>query len=104
MERAHGGGTPHGPSLQAHRLIQLREPAFGQATREICEAVVNGAERDEVLAKIAATIEPINVAGLADPAKRNWYTVDLDDLFGAAAKLDSTESEIREMLLREQLL
>jgi len=28
----------------------------------------------------------------------------LGDLFGAAAKLDSTEAEIREMLLREQLL
>ena len=78
--------------------------AFGQATQEICEAVVNGARRNEVLAKIAATIEPINVAGLADPAKRNWYPVDLDDLFGAAAKLDSTDSEIREMLLREQFL
>ena len=65
---------------------------------------MNGARRNELLAKIAATIEPINVAGLADPAKRNWYPVDLDDLFGAAAKLESSESEIREMLLREQLL
>ena len=91
------------PELAGSFLLCDRT-AFGQATREICEAVVNGAKRDEVLAKIAATIEPINVAGLADPAKRNWYPVDLDDLFGAAAKLDSTEAEIREMLLREQLL
>ena len=91
------------PELAGSFLLCDRT-AFGQATREICEAVGNGAKRDEVLAKIAATIEPINVAGLADPAKRNWYPVDLDDLFGAAAKLDSTEAEIREMLLREQLL
>ncbi len=91
------------PELAGSFLLCDRT-AFGQATQEICEAVVNGARRNEVLAKIAATIEPINVAGLADPAKRNWYPVDLDDLFGAAAKLDSTEAEIREMLLREQLL
>ena len=91
------------PELAGSFLLCGRT-AFGQATREICEAVVNGARRNEVLAKIAATIEPINVAGLADQAKRNWYPVDLDDLFGAAAKLDSTEAEIREMLLREQLL
>ena len=49
-------------------------------------------------------IEPFNVAGLADPAKRNWYPVATGDLFAAAAKLGSSADSIREMLLREQLL
>ena len=62
------------------------------------------AKRKEVLLKVRKIIEPFNVAGLADPAKRNWYPVNIDDLFSAAAKLNSSEPEIREMLLREQLL
>ena len=100
-------------SETAHRLAkpELAEsfllcdhPEFGAATREICESVVRLAKRTEVLAKVRKTIEPFNVAGLADPAKRNWYPVNIDDLFSAATKLNSSEPEIREMLLREQLL
>ena len=100
-------------SETAHRLAKpelaesflLRDhPEFGPATRGICESVVRLAKRTEVLAKVRKTIEPFNVAGLADPAKRNWYPVNIDDLFSAAEKLNSSEPEIREMLLREQLL
>jgi hypothetical protein len=32
-------------------------------------------------------IEPLNVAGLADAAKRNWYPVELQDLVENAGKL-----------------
>ena len=100
-------------SETAHRLAKPKlagafllcdHPAFGLATREICNLVVARGRRDEVLGRIAETIEPFNVAGLADAAKRNWYPVVLDELFSAAPKLRATESEIREMLLREQLL
>ena len=45
-----------------------------------------------------------NVAGLADPAKCNWYPVATGDLFAAATKLGASTDRIREMLLREQLL
>jgi len=100
-------------SETAHRLAkpELAEsfllcdhPEFGPATRGICESVVRLAKREEVLAKVRKTIEPFNVAGLADPAKRNWYPVVPDDLYAAAAKLGSSADAIREMLLREQLL
>jgi len=56
------------------------------------------------LNKILKTIEPFNISGLADPLKRNWYPVVLEELFRSATKLRSTESEIREMLLREEML
>ena len=72
--------------------------------REICDLVVERSKREEVLGKVSEAIEPFNVAGLADSTKRNWYPVVLDDLFSAAPKLGATELEIREMLLREQLL
>jgi len=91
------------PELAGSFLLH-DHPKFGPATRGICESVVRLAKRKEVLAKVRKTIESFNVAGLADPAKRNWYPVNIDDLFSAAAKLNSSEREIREMLLREQLL
>ena len=100
-------------SEAAHRLAKPElagsfllcdHSAFGLATREICESVVCLAKREEVLAKVREVIEPFNVAGLADPAKRYWYPVELDDLFASAPKLGSSENAIREMLLRERLL
>ena len=35
---------------------------------------------------VAAAIEPVNVAGLADPAKRNWYGVDVEDAGQSSAQ------------------
>jgi len=99
-ETVHRLGKPE----LAESFLLCDHPEFGPATRGICESVVRLAKRKEVLLKVRKTIEPFNVAGLADPAKRNWYPVNIDDLFSAAAKLNSSEPEIREMLLREQLL
>ena len=99
-ETAHRLGKPE----LAESFLLCEHPEFGPATREICESVVRLAKRDELLAKIRDVIEPFNVAGLADPAKRNWYPVATGDLFAAAAKLGSSADKIREMLLREQLL
>ena len=99
-ETVHRLGKPE----LAESFLLCDHPEFGPATRGICESVVRLAKRKEVLLKVRKTIEPFNVAGLADPAKRNWYPVNIDALFSAAAKLNSSEPEIREMLLREQLL
>ena len=88
----------------ANSFLLCDHPEFGPATRGICDSVVRLARRDETLARIREVIEPFNIVGLADPAKRNWYPVAPDDLFAAASKLGSSANEIREMLLREQLL
>lgn len=43
---------------------------------------------------VAAAIESINIAGLCDPAKRNWYPVDLQDTVRGAGKLGVTGGRI----------
>ena len=48
-------------------------------------------------AGVAAAIAPINVAGLADPAKRNWYDVNVEDAVGAAHKLNAAPDAIRRL-------
>jgi tetracycline 7-halogenase / FADH2 O2-dependent halogenase len=55
-------------------------------------------EMDAVEKEVARTIEPLNVAGLADAARRNWYPVQAEDLLNNAAKLDCTRREIERLL------
>jgi FADH2 O2-dependent halogenase len=43
--------------------------------------------------EVARAIEPLNIAGLCDAAKGNWYPVDLQDTVRGAAKLGVTEEQ-----------
>ena len=43
---------------------------------------------------VAQAIEPLNIAGLCEPGRRNWYPVDLDETMRAAAKLGVTRQQI----------
>lgn len=54
----------------------------------------------EVLEAIRKTIEPMNLAGLGDPARRNWYPCRADDLLAAAPKLGVGRAEIERLLAR----
>lgn len=49
-------------------------------------------------AKVAEAIACLNVAGLSDPQKRNWYGVDLNDVVASAAKLAMAADEMRGVL------
>ncbi|HSH15975.1 MAG TPA: tryptophan 7-halogenase, partial [Verrucomicrobiae bacterium] len=65
-------------------------PGFGEQLQRCLTAtqsVINPKTRSELLAKIPLLIEPINVAGLANPARRNWYPARAEDLLNAAGKL-----------------
>jgi len=79
----------------------LRESPFGTAVRGIlkrCICKPSGAERAELLRDIQAAIEPINVAGLGDPARRHWYPCLAEDLRRAAPKLQVGEQELQPLL------
>ena len=47
---------------------------------------------------ILCAIEPIDVAGLCNRQRRNWYPVDAADLIRSAHKVDATYSEIAHLL------
>jgi FADH2 O2-dependent halogenase len=44
---------------------------------------------------VTTSVAELNVAGLCEPAKHNWYGVDLEDVIRAAAKLELTPAEMR---------
>jgi FADH2 O2-dependent halogenase len=55
-------------------------------------------EMRDVAQEVLQTIAPVNIAGLGNAARHNWYPVDGEDLLDAAGKLESTKEEISKML------
>ncbi len=63
-------------------------PTFGPALRACCErALANPPQsRAALLARIRDAVEPLDVIGLSDASRRNWYPVDPEDLRAAAGQ------------------
>jgi len=57
-------------------------------------------EKQKLIAQIQKTIEPVDVAGLGDPSRHNWFPADASDLLKAAPKLRASEADIQVMLAR----
>ena len=85
------------------RYLAADHPTFGPALRE-CGRRLQQAEREgmvidgEFAQGVAAGIAPLNIAGLCDSGKQNWYPVDLNDLILEAAKLEHTPDQMRQIL------
>lgn len=88
--------APHRP----RRFLCADHPAFGAATTRLAPGA--GGVGPDYGQEVAAAIECLNIAGLADPAKRNWYPVDLQDAVRGASKLALSPEAVRRSL--EQLL
>jgi FADH2 O2-dependent halogenase len=84
-----GGGDP-----VVRRMVAETAAALGEVCGNDEEAVARFAE------DVRRRIEPRNVAGLADPARRRLLPVDLDALIAGAAKLGLTADEVRRRLPR----
>jgi FADH2 O2-dependent halogenase len=78
-------------------------PFFGPVSFDLlgrAQAPLTANESELLVEDIFRAIEPIDVAGLGNGQRRNWYPVDADDLVGAAWKVEATQSEIAELLHR----
>ena len=82
--------------VKAPRFLAGDDPVFRAGIARCREA----RELDPVAFAdaIRADIERKNVAGLADPGKRNWYGVDLGDVIRGAEKLGFTPAEMERLL------
>lgn len=86
------------------RFLCADHPTFGEATRRLSPAAAaaaapqagtGAAPAGDYAREVAAAVDPINIAGLCDPAKRNWYGVDLEDTILGAAKLGVAPERVR---------
>ena len=96
-ERRLGRNDRSGSFLMQHH------PQFGPTSRACFQRAskqVNGHERTTLLRDIAAAIDSINVGGLANPTRHNWYPARAEDLLEAAPKLGVSRAEILTLLAR----
>jgi len=82
----------------ARRFLASGHAEFGPSLRCATARVRRGADGPEFSAQVAEEIACLNVAGLADPRKRNWYGVDLADVVRNAEKLGMTPDAMRAAL------
>ena len=78
-------------------------PTFGPASRGIAEIAMRrptGRTRASLFDRIDHTVEPFDLAGLGDDARRDWYPVLAGDLIAAREKLGATRAEIDVLLER----
>jgi FADH2 O2-dependent halogenase len=83
------------PSRAAGGFLRAADPAFATALRSLSPAV----HPSPVSARaVRDAVEPVNIAGLCGPEKRNWYPADAADTIAAAWKLGVPAETVAETL------
>lgn len=80
------------------RFLASDHAEFGPSLRRAAAWVRRGEVGANFSVQVADAIACLNIAGLADPRKRNWYGVDLNDVVDGAAKLGLTPDAMRAVL------
>ncbi|HLI03815.1 MAG TPA: tryptophan 7-halogenase [Terracidiphilus sp.] len=78
-------------------------PQFGPDCARVlrqAQAAHSEADRETAIGEIRRLIEPLDVAGLTDIGRRNWYPADAEDLMRASCKLGASREEVLQMLQR----
>jgi tetracycline 7-halogenase / FADH2 O2-dependent halogenase len=92
-----------GRAQLAPGFLLCDHPTFGPASRAIAEIAMRtptGRARAVLVDRIDHTIEPFDLAGLGDDARRDWFPVLADDLIAGRQKLGATRAEIDSLLAR----
>ncbi|MEO8724940.1 MAG: FAD-dependent oxidoreductase [Acidobacteriaceae bacterium] len=74
---------------------------FGPESRKLFERAIHPRTEQESASLIEdalRAIAPIDVAGLSNRSRRNWYPVDPRDLLRSASKVEATREQIENML------
>ena len=76
----------------ASGFLCAEDDAFASAVTRLSP---QGPARHDLGAEVARETGRINVAGLCDAMKRNWYAVDVEDAVRAAATLEASPAAVR---------
>lgn len=92
------------------RYLAEDHPEFAAGLRHCTELLREGVavdktalsspaeEEDSFRRRVAQAINPLNIAGLCDDSKRNWYGVNLEDVIRGAEKLGLTAPQMRQII------
>lgn len=92
-----------GRPQDARGFLLCEDPWFGPELRACADTArqrPTGVDREALLARIDRAIAPVDVAGLADRSRRDWFPVLAADLLAAAPKLSTSQDELRQLLRR----
>lgn len=85
----------------AESFLLHNHPVFGPACNRLLERARHSRTAEEskgLIEDILSAIGPIDVAGLCNRQRRNWYPVDAEDLFRSAHKVEATHDEVAHLL------
>ena len=94
------------PELAGSSFLLDEHPTFGPEARACCAEAVrlrgggSPAEQAALLDQIYRAIAPVDVAGLGERDRRNWYPAAAADLRASRHKLGATAAEIERLLAR----
>jgi FADH2 O2-dependent halogenase len=77
-------------------FLRAADVRFASALQRLSPAVHT--PDDDLLARVADASDAVNIGGLCDSAKRNWYPIDPEDTIRAARKLGLTPDHVRDVL------
>ena len=86
------------PDRSSRGFLCAADSDMAAAIARLSPAVGQPREASTFAREVASICEPLNIAGLCDPAKRNAYAVDLEDTVRGAAKLALAPEQVREAL------
>ena len=86
------------PERTSRGFLCGSDPSFSTAIARLSPAARAVSDAQAFERDVAAASEPLNIAGLCDPAKRNAYDVDLEDTVRGAAKLGLSAEHVRSAL------
>jgi tetracycline 7-halogenase / FADH2 O2-dependent halogenase len=74
------------PERAAAGFLRAADVPFASAMRSLSPAC-RGVDREQLAARVRDAIEPVNIAGLCEAGKRNWYAADAADAIAGSSKL-----------------
>jgi len=81
------------------RFLAADRADFRDGMRKCIQRIDGGPGRmEDITCLTAQGIDVLNIAGLADLSKRNWYGVDLQDVIDNSLKLDLSQDEMRKLI------
>jgi FADH2 O2-dependent halogenase len=85
----------------AQSFMAMDRPAFAEGASRLSRTLRRDRRFDSTLfaSQVKQKIDCLNISGLCDKRKRNWYDVDLDDVIASADKLETTSDQMRRFLL-----
>jgi tetracycline 7-halogenase / FADH2 O2-dependent halogenase len=84
----------------AQRFLAVDRPIFANATERLSQLLRQDPYLDSIIfsSQVKTKIDPLNLVGLCDERKRNWYDVDLENIVRCAEKLEITSDEMSKFL------